>query len=78
MLEGACEPSDALLWLVARNSGEPSNERRSKALDSTFGDGLDLHEGQFFSSKKELMNKLTDVAFKENFEFWTLKSTRWL
>ena len=65
--EGACELSDALLLLAACNSGEPSNERISEASDSTFGDGLDLHEGRFFISKKELMNKLTDVAFKENF-----------
>ena len=53
MPEGACEPSDALLLLAARNSGEPSNERRSEVSDSTFGDGSDLHEGRFFSSKKD-------------------------
>ena len=44
-LEGACQPFDALLLLAARTSGEPSNERKSEALDSTFGDGSDLHEG---------------------------------
>ena len=69
MPQSACEPSDALLLLAACNSGEPSNERIREALDSTFGDGSDLQEGRFFSSKKELMNKLIDVAFKWNFEF---------
>ena len=52
---------------MAHNSGEPSNERISEASNSIFGDGSDLYEGQFFSSKKELMNKLTDVAFKREF-----------
>ena len=52
-LEGACEPSDALLLLAAPNSGVPSNERKSEASDSTFDDESDLHKGQFFSSKKK-------------------------
>ena len=69
--EGACEPSDALLLLAVPNSGEASNERRTKASDSTFNNGSYLHEGQFFSSKKELMNKLTVVGFKGHFEFRT-------
>ena len=54
---------------MAPNSGETSNEMRTVASYSIFSDRSYLHEGQFFSSKKELMNKLTDVAFKENFEF---------
>ena len=45
--KGACELSNALLLLAARNIGEPSNERRSEASNSIFGDGSDLHEGQF-------------------------------
>ena len=69
--KGACESSNALLLLAVRDSGEPSNEKRSEASDSTFGDGSDLHEGRFFSSKKELMNKLTDIAFIGHFEFRT-------
>ena len=71
MPKDANKPSEPLLLLMAPISGEPSNVLRTKASDSTFRDGLDLHEGRFFSSKKELMNKLNNVAFKGNFEFQT-------
>ena len=57
---------------MALGTSEPRNE----ASDSIFGDGLDLHEGNNFSFKKELMSKVTNVAFNENFEFQTIKSAK--
>ena len=53
-----------------------TSEPRNKLLDSTFGDGSNLQGGKYFSCKKELMYKLTNVTFKGNFEFWTIKSTK--
>ena len=47
-------------------------------LNSTIGDGSDLYEGQYFSNKKELKNKLTESALKGNFEFQIRKSNSWL
>ena len=74
--EGASQPSEPLLLLTVLVSGDPLNEHRNEPSDSTFGDGSDLHKGRYFSSKKELMNKLIGVAFKGNFELRTIKSTR--
>ncbi|KAL5580592.1 hypothetical protein UlMin_013034 [Ulmus minor] len=37
-----------------------------------------LYEGQYFSNKKELKNKLTKIVLKGNFEFRTRKSNSWL
>ena len=59
-------------------TGAPLDDPTNEALDSTFGDGLNLYEGQYFSNKKELNNKLTEIALKGNFEFRTRKSNSWL
>ena len=66
---GANKPTDPVLLLNAPVTGEPLNDPTIKASNSTFGDGLDLHEGKYFANKKELKNKLTEITLKRNFEF---------
>ncbi|KAL5564873.1 hypothetical protein UlMin_028037 [Ulmus minor] len=57
-------------------SDGPINVLTTQTSDSTFNDGLDLHEGKYFSSKKDLKRKLSNIAMKGNFEFRTRKSNR--
>ena len=56
----------------------PLDDPINEATNSTFGDGPDLYEGQYFSNKKELKNKLTEIVLKGNFEFWMRKSNSWM
>ena len=37
-----------------------------------------MYESQYFSNKKELKNKLTEIVLKGNFEFRMRKSNSWL
>ena len=65
---------DPLLRLTGATSDEPVNVPTTEASDSTFRDGSDLHERKYFNTKKDLKRKLSDIAMKGNFEFWTRKS----
>ncbi|KAL5537762.1 hypothetical protein UlMin_045566 [Ulmus minor] len=67
------EPALLLTWAVNDTS---LNENVTDTTDSTFGDGSDLHEGQYFKNKKALYRKLTDVALAGNFEFRTTRSSK--
>ena len=64
---------DLVLLLMGPISDEIVDVPTTKASNYTFSDGLDLHEGYYFNSKKELKRKLFDVALKGNFEFRTRK-----
>ncbi|KAL5568983.1 hypothetical protein UlMin_025558 [Ulmus minor] len=71
------DPQDepALLLTGAVNDAT-LNENVTDTTDSTFGDGSNLHEGQYFKNKKALHRKLTDVALVGNFEFRTTRSSK--
>ena len=56
----------------------PVDDQTNEKSNSTFGNGSDFYEGQYFSNKKELKNKLTEIALKGNFEFRMRKSNSWL
>ncbi|KAL5548715.1 hypothetical protein UlMin_003946 [Ulmus minor] len=74
---GATQPTEPFLLPcppVSAPVDDPTNEKSN----STFSDGSDLYEGQYFSNKQELKNKLTEIALKGNFEFWTRKSNSWM
>ncbi|KAL5540487.1 hypothetical protein UlMin_043081 [Ulmus minor] len=78
-IAGESEPTEdepALLLTRAIND-EALNENVDRT-DSTFGDGSDLHEGQYFKNKNALHRKLTGVALAGNFEFWTTRSSKLL
>ena len=44
--EGVSQPTNPVLLLTTPISGDPLNNTIIEALDSTFGEGLDLHEGK--------------------------------
>ena len=48
---------------------EPIDEYTTQPSDASFGDGSDLHEGQYFTNKNELKRKLSDIAMKGIFQF---------
>ena len=50
--EGATQPMKPLLLPCPLISGAPLNDPTVEALDSTFDDGSDLYEGQYFANKK--------------------------
>ncbi|KAL5545585.1 hypothetical protein UlMin_005272 [Ulmus minor] len=69
-------PVDLLLWLTGATSDKPVNVPTTEAIDSTFSDGLDLHEGKYFNTKNDVKRKFSNIAMKGNFEFRTRKSNR--
>ena len=75
--EGATQPTEPFL-LACPSVSAPVDDPTNEKSNSTFSDGSDLYEGQYFSNKQELKNKLTEIALKGNFEFWTRKSNSWL
>ena len=76
--EGATQPTELFLLPCPSVTGAPLDDPTNEKSNSTFSDWLDLYEGQYFSNKKELKNKLTEIALKGNFEFWARKSNSWL
>ena len=64
--KGATQPTKPLLLPCPSDSGAPLNNPTIEALDSTFDNGSDLYEWQYFANKKELKNKLTKITLKGN------------
>ncbi|KAL5548123.1 hypothetical protein UlMin_003354 [Ulmus minor] len=64
------------LLLTGAVSDATLNENVTDTTDSTFEDGSELHEGQYFKNKKALHRKLTNVALTGNFEFQTTRSSK--
>ena len=50
-------------------TGVPLDDPTNETSNSTFSDGSYSYEGQYFSNKKNLKNKLTKIALKGNIEF---------
>ena len=71
--EAATQPTEPFL-LACPPVSAPVDDLKNEKSNSTLGDGSDLYEGQYFSNKKELKNKLTEIVLKGNFEFRTRKS----
>ena len=74
----ATQPTKPFLLPCPLVTGAPLDDPTNEALNSNFDDVLDLYEGQYFSNKKLLKNKLTEITLKGNFEFRTRKSNSWL